>query len=55
MHGLGIIHRDIKGANILLDSKGDVKIGNILFLTPKAPASESIFVENIHNSIILFD
>ena len=28
MHGVGVVHRDIKLDNILLDSKGNVKIGD---------------------------
>jgi len=28
MHGIGIVHRDIKLDNILLDGQGNVKIGD---------------------------
>lgn len=27
LHSVGIIHRDIKGANILLTEAGDIKLG----------------------------
>lgn len=33
LHGVGIIHRDIKGANILLTNDGDIKLGIRVHLT----------------------